>query len=66
MTKPVTYCMKKMSIFLRGKVECILICLFKGWVRSVRAQKSNLFLHVSDGSSMQSLQVVAGAAKNDP
>lgn len=32
---------------------------FQGWVRSVRAQKEVLFLHVNDGSSLQSLQVVA-------
>ncbi|XP_060929622.1 probable asparagine--tRNA ligase, mitochondrial isoform X4 [Limanda limanda] len=38
----------------------------KGWVRSVRPQKTNLFLHVNDGSSLQSLQVVAGSELNDP
>ncbi|KAJ8403787.1 hypothetical protein AAFF_G00346550 [Aldrovandia affinis] len=31
----------------------------QGWVRSVRSQKEVLFLHVNDGSSSQSLQVVA-------
>ncbi|XP_028824986.1 probable asparagine--tRNA ligase, mitochondrial isoform X1 [Denticeps clupeoides] len=31
----------------------------QGWVRSVRAQKEHLFLHVNDGSSLQPLQVVA-------
>ncbi|XP_063162006.1 asparaginyl-tRNA synthetase [Candoia aspera] len=31
----------------------------QGWVRSVRSQKEILFLHVSDGSSLQYLQVVA-------
>ncbi|XP_037533821.1 probable asparagine--tRNA ligase, mitochondrial [Nematolebias whitei] len=38
----------------------------QGWVRSVRLQKKNVFLHVNDGSSLQSLQVVAGAELNDP
>ncbi|KAM9318925.1 asparaginyl-tRNA synthetase [Pholidichthys leucotaenia] len=38
----------------------------QGWVRSVRAQKANLFLHVNDGSSLQSLQVVASAELSDP
>ncbi|KAK9521179.1 hypothetical protein VZT92_021008 [Zoarces viviparus] len=38
----------------------------QGWVRSVRAQKANLFLHVNDGSSLQSLQVVASSELNDP
>ncbi|XP_053279084.1 probable asparagine--tRNA ligase, mitochondrial [Pleuronectes platessa] len=38
----------------------------QGWVRSVRPQKTNLFLHVNDGSSLQSLQVVAGSELNDP
>ncbi|XP_074496554.1 asparaginyl-tRNA synthetase [Sebastes fasciatus] len=37
----------------------------KGWVRSVRPQKANLFLHVNDGSSLQSLQVVASSELND-
>ncbi|XP_026545916.1 probable asparagine--tRNA ligase, mitochondrial [Notechis scutatus] len=31
----------------------------QGWVRSVRSQKGILFLHVSDGSSLEYLQVVA-------
>uniref|UniRef100_A0A3Q3EUE2 asparagine--tRNA ligase n=1 Tax=Kryptolebias marmoratus TaxID=37003 RepID=A0A3Q3EUE2_KRYMA len=30
----------------------------QGWVRSVRSQKKNVFLHVNDGSSLQSLQIV--------
>ncbi|NXG61527.1 SYNM protein, partial [Hemiprocne comata] len=30
-----------------------------GWVRSVRSQKEVLFLHINDGSSLESLQVVA-------
>uniref|UniRef100_A0A7D9NKU1 asparagine--tRNA ligase n=1 Tax=Xenopus tropicalis TaxID=8364 RepID=A0A7D9NKU1_XENTR len=30
-----------------------------GWVRSVRAQKEVLFLHINDGSSMENLQIVA-------
>ncbi|KAM9319795.1 asparaginyl-tRNA synthetase [Gastrophryne carolinensis] len=33
--------------------------LCAGWVRSVRAQKEVLFLHITDGSSLQNLQVVA-------
>uniref|UniRef100_A0A8C5EKX6 asparagine--tRNA ligase n=1 Tax=Gouania willdenowi TaxID=441366 RepID=A0A8C5EKX6_GOUWI len=39
--------------------------LINGWVRSVRTQKAHIFLHVNDGSSLQSLQVVAGAELND-
>ncbi|XP_071583530.1 asparaginyl-tRNA synthetase isoform X1 [Heliangelus exortis] len=31
----------------------------QGWVRSVRCQKEVLFLHINDGSSLESLQVVA-------
>ncbi|NP_001412238.1 asparaginyl-tRNA synthetase isoform 13 [Homo sapiens] len=31
----------------------------QGWIRSVRSQKEVLFLHVNDGSSLESLQVVA-------
>lgn len=38
----------------------------QGWVRSVRAQKANVFLHVNDGSSLQSLQVIASSELNDP
>ncbi|XP_071372455.1 asparaginyl-tRNA synthetase isoform X2 [Centroberyx affinis] len=38
----------------------------QGWVRSVRPQKENLFLHVNDGSSLQSLQIVASSDLNDP
>uniref|UniRef100_A0A8B9EZL7 Aminoacyl-transfer RNA synthetases class-II family profile domain-containing protein n=1 Tax=Amazona collaria TaxID=241587 RepID=A0A8B9EZL7_9PSIT len=30
-----------------------------GWVRSVRSQKEVLFLHINDGSSLESLQIVA-------
>ncbi|XP_078512368.1 asparaginyl-tRNA synthetase [Lissotriton helveticus] len=33
--------------------------LVQGWVRSVRAQKEVLFLHINDGTSLQSLQIVA-------
>ncbi|XP_071214057.1 asparaginyl-tRNA synthetase isoform X2 [Salvelinus alpinus] len=36
----------------------------QGWLRSVRPQKENLFLHVNDGSSLQSLQVVASSELN--
>ncbi|XP_070826323.1 asparaginyl-tRNA synthetase [Chaetodon trifascialis] len=38
----------------------------QGWVRSVRAQKTNLFLHVNDGSSLQSLQIIASSELTDP
>ncbi|XP_041796831.1 probable asparagine--tRNA ligase, mitochondrial [Chelmon rostratus] len=38
----------------------------QGWVRSVRAQKTNLFLHVNDGSSLQSLQIVTSSKQTDP
>ncbi|XP_037318283.2 probable asparagine--tRNA ligase, mitochondrial [Pungitius pungitius] len=38
----------------------------QGWIRSVRPQKENLFLHVNDGSSLQSLQVVASSELNHP
>ncbi|XP_062983336.1 asparaginyl-tRNA synthetase isoform X1 [Elgaria multicarinata webbii] len=31
----------------------------QGWVRSIRSQKEILFVHVNDGSSLESLQVVA-------
>lgn len=31
----------------------------QGWVRSVRSQKGVLFVHINDGSSLESLQVVA-------
>lgn len=37
----------------------------QGWVRSVRAQKEHLFLHINDGSSLQSLQVVASSELNN-
>ncbi|MGH0182443.1 UNVERIFIED_CONTAM: hypothetical protein FKN15_009500, partial [Acipenser sinensis] len=36
-----------------------------GWIRSVRSQKDILFLHVNDGSSLQSLQVVASPSLDD-
>ncbi|XP_075892841.1 asparaginyl-tRNA synthetase [Nelusetta ayraudi] len=38
----------------------------QGWVRSVRAQKKNLFLHLNDGSSLQSLQIIATSELNNP
>lgn len=38
----------------------------QGWVRSFRPQKNNIFFHVNDGSSLQSLQIVAEAKLNDP
>ncbi|XP_051521251.1 probable asparagine--tRNA ligase, mitochondrial [Myxocyprinus asiaticus] len=37
----------------------------QGWVRSVRHQKDNIFLHVNDGSSLQPLQVVASSHVNN-
>uniref|UniRef100_A0A8C8E4M4 asparagine--tRNA ligase n=1 Tax=Oryzias sinensis TaxID=183150 RepID=A0A8C8E4M4_9TELE len=64
------YCMKnptKLRVseaFLDAQVgEKVRI---QGWVRSFRPQKQNLFLHVNDGSSLKSLQVIAPAAMNDP
>ncbi|KAF4009607.1 hypothetical protein G4228_001115, partial [Cervus hanglu yarkandensis] len=33
-----------------------------GWIRSVRSQKEVLFLHINDGSSLESLQVVADSS----
>ncbi|CAL8374935.1 unnamed protein product [Gadus morhua 'NCC'] len=37
----------------------------EGWVRSVRSQKDNLFVHVNDGSCLQPLQIVASSELND-
>ncbi|XP_058162031.1 asparaginyl-tRNA synthetase isoform X4 [Dasypus novemcinctus] len=34
----------------------------QGWIRSVRSQKEVLFLHVNDGSSLESLQVVGDSS----
>ncbi|XP_070639105.1 asparaginyl-tRNA synthetase isoform X8 [Bos indicus] len=34
----------------------------QGWIRSIRSQKEVLFLHVNDGSSLESLQVVADSS----
>ncbi|XP_063112478.1 asparaginyl-tRNA synthetase isoform X2 [Cavia porcellus] len=34
----------------------------QGWIRSIRSQKEVLFLHVNDGSSLESLQIVADAS----
>ncbi|XP_075402468.1 asparaginyl-tRNA synthetase isoform X2 [Tenrec ecaudatus] len=34
----------------------------QGWIRSVRSQKEVLFMHVNDGSSLESLQVVADSS----
>ncbi|XP_076969571.1 asparaginyl-tRNA synthetase isoform X3 [Tamandua tetradactyla] len=34
----------------------------QGWIRSVRSQKEILFLHVNDGSSLESLQIVADSS----
>ncbi|XP_034350109.1 asparaginyl-tRNA synthetase isoform X2 [Arvicanthis niloticus] len=39
--------------------ECVTV---QGWIRSVRSQKKVLFLHVNDGSSLESLQVVADSS----
>ncbi|XP_074535678.1 asparaginyl-tRNA synthetase [Halichoeres trimaculatus] len=38
----------------------------QGWIRSSRPQKTNLFLHVNDGSCLQSLQIVASSELNNP
>lgn len=49
-------------------VKCLIFRLifnhtsFQGWIRSVRSQKEVLFLHVNDGSSLESLQVVADSS----
>ncbi|XP_069828117.1 asparaginyl-tRNA synthetase isoform X2 [Dendropsophus ebraccatus] len=37
----------------------------QGWVRSVRSQKEVLFLHVNDGTSLESLQIVAEPGLKD-
>ncbi|KAJ3590213.1 hypothetical protein NHX12_008167 [Muraenolepis orangiensis] len=37
----------------------------QGWVRSIRSQKDHLFLHLSDGSCLQPLQVVASSELHD-
>ncbi|KAG7479177.1 putative asparagine-tRNA ligase, mitochondrial [Solea senegalensis] len=64
------YCKKKTASTLRVS-EALSATEFgehvkvRGWVRSVRPQKANLFLHVNDGSSLQSLQVFADAQLND-
>ncbi|KAM6158053.1 asparaginyl-tRNA synthetase isoform 3-T3 [Rhynchocyon petersi] len=34
----------------------------QGWIRSVRSQKEVLFLHINDGSSLESLQIVADSS----
>ncbi|XP_053416044.1 probable asparagine--tRNA ligase, mitochondrial isoform X2 [Nycticebus coucang] len=34
----------------------------QGWIRSVRSQKEVLFLHVNDGSSLESLQIIADSS----
>ncbi|KAF7665124.1 hypothetical protein LDENG_00153770 [Lucifuga dentata] len=64
------YCKKtpiqlRVSAALSG-AECGANIKVQGWVRSVRAQKANLFLHVNDGSSLQSLQIVSSSELNDP
>ena len=43
----------------------ILLYNSKGWVRSVRSQKDNLFVHVNDGSCLQPLQIVASSELSD-
>uniref|UniRef100_A0A673KAI2 asparagine--tRNA ligase n=1 Tax=Sinocyclocheilus rhinocerous TaxID=307959 RepID=A0A673KAI2_9TELE len=52
------FCGQMRVFFRHNSVVCI------GWVRSVRPQKDNLFLHVNDGSSLQPLQVVASSHLN--
>ncbi|XP_042544688.1 probable asparagine--tRNA ligase, mitochondrial isoform X2 [Dipodomys spectabilis] len=34
----------------------------QGWIRSTRSQKEVLFLHINDGSSLESLQIVADSS----
>ncbi|NXF20719.1 SYNM protein, partial [Rhodinocichla rosea] len=41
------------------KITNLFFFYLQGWVRSVRSQKEVLFLHINDGSSLESLQVVA-------
>uniref|UniRef100_A0A803VYS8 asparagine--tRNA ligase n=1 Tax=Ficedula albicollis TaxID=59894 RepID=A0A803VYS8_FICAL len=41
------------------KITNLVFFYLQGWVRSVRSQKEVLFLHINDGSSLESLQVVA-------
>ncbi|NXD41915.1 SYNM protein, partial [Copsychus sechellarum] len=41
------------------KITNLFYFYLQGWVRSVRSQKEVLFLHINDGSSLESLQVVA-------
>lgn len=52
-----------------GNIKCLCvlnsrweIISYQGWIRSVRSQKEVLFLHVNDGSSLESLQVVADSS----
>lgn len=52
--------------FLLPDLMATCYSLLQGWVRSVRPQKKNLFLHLNDGSSSQSLQIVAGSELNNP
>lgn len=49
---------------INGSTVCCFV--LQGWVRSVRPQKKNLFLHLNDGSSLQSLQIVASSELNNP
>ncbi|XP_076832822.1 asparaginyl-tRNA synthetase [Brachyhypopomus gauderio] len=61
------YCRSATKIRIRDALESLNTgsdVRVQGWVRSVRSQKNNLFLHVSDGSSRQPLQVVASADLN--
>ncbi|XP_014731208.1 PREDICTED: probable asparagine--tRNA ligase, mitochondrial isoform X2 [Sturnus vulgaris] len=41
------------------EITNVFFFYLQGWVRSVRSQKEVLFLHINDGSSLESLQVVA-------
>ncbi|XP_044306150.1 probable asparagine--tRNA ligase, mitochondrial isoform X3 [Varanus komodoensis] len=45
------------ALDVRDPAECDI--KVQGWVRSIRSQKEVLFVHVNDGSSLESLQVVA-------
>ncbi|RXM97339.1 putative asparagine--tRNA ligase, mitochondrial [Acipenser ruthenus] len=57
---------KKQSVELQAdNIRVVGPCDPVGWVRSVRSQKDVLFLHVNDGSSLQSLQVVASPSLDD-
>lgn len=60
------FCSTNSDILAQPKGSQVELFWLQGWVRSFRPQKSNIFFHVNDGSSLQSLQIVAEAKLNDP